>query len=188
MDFFFVLPVPTCPRIIFVIISHQLILLTAAQSCTLSLLWHRLNCLSYTSAQLANASLTDELPHLGFRLHNLRQSLHIKGLWASCIHLHKFSFPTSTKTMSPVAFIIGAGPHVGADVGGILKQNGYRIALGSLNPKIDETEAGFYPVKVDASSPESIQSAFQTVNAELGPPNVVIYNGNVLVSILCAFN
>jgi NAD(P)-dependent dehydrogenase (short-subunit alcohol dehydrogenase family) len=78
--------------------------------------------------------------------------------------------------MSLVAFIIGAGPHIGAAVGTLLKQNGYRIALGSRNPKIDETKAGFYPVKVDASSPESIQAAFQTVNAELGPPNVVIYN------------
>ena len=84
--------------------------------------------------------------------------------------------------MSLVAFIIGAGPHVGAAVGAILKQNGYRIALGSRNPKIDETEAGFYPVKVDASSSESIQAAFQAVNAELGPPNVVIYNGTVLIS------
>ena len=80
--------------------------------------------------------------------------------------------------MSLVAFIIGAGPHVGAAVGTLLKQNGYRVALGSRNPKIDETKAGsFYPVKVDASSSESIQAAFQTVNAELGPPNVVIYNG-----------
>ena len=80
--------------------------------------------------------------------------------------------------MSLVAFIIGAGPHVGAAVGTILKQNGYRIALGSRNPKIDnETEEGFYPVKVDASSYESIQAAFRTVNAELGPPNVVICNG-----------
>ena len=79
--------------------------------------------------------------------------------------------------MSLVAFIIGAGPHVGAAVGTILKQNGYRVALGSRNPKIDETETGFHPVKVDVSSFESIQAAFQTVNAELGPPDVVIYNG-----------
>ena len=79
--------------------------------------------------------------------------------------------------MSVVAFIIGAGPHVGAAVGTILKQNGYRVALGSRNPKFDETETGFHPVKVDASSSESIRAAFQTVNAELGHPNVVIYNG-----------
>lgn len=80
--------------------------------------------------------------------------------------------------MSLVAFIIGAGPHIGAAVGTILKQNGYRVALGSRNPgKIDETKAGgFYPVNVDASSSVSIQAAFQTVNAELGSPNVVIYN------------
>lgn len=91
--------------------------------------------------------------------------------------------------MSLVAFIIGAGPHIGAAIGTILKQNGYRVALGSRNPgKIDETKAGgFYPVKVDASSSESIQAAFQTVNAELGSPNVVIYNGKVLISILYTF-
>ncbi|EDR10835.1 uncharacterized protein LACBIDRAFT_315701 [Laccaria bicolor S238N-H82] len=86
--------------------------------------------------------------------------------------------------MSLVAFIIGAGPHIGAAVGTILKQNGYRVALGSRNPKTDkETEEGFYPVKVDASSSESIQAAFQAVNAELGPPNVVIYNAASFVPL-----
>ena len=89
--------------------------------------------------------------------------------------------------MALVAFIIGAGPHVGAAVGTILKQNGYRVALGSRNPKIDETETGFHRVKVDASSSENIQAAFQAVNAELGPPNVVIYNGKVSISILYTF-
>ena len=99
-------------------------------------------------------------------------------------HLHKVNSHTTSKAMSLVALIIGAGPHIGAAVGTILKQNGYRVALGSRNPKIDATEAEFYPVKVDAGSSESIQAAFRTVNAELGPPNVVIYNGKVWISIL----
>ena len=74
-----------------------------------------------------------------------------------------------------VAFIIGAGPNVGQSVGRTLAQNGYQVAAGSRSAKPNED--GFLPVALDVAKPESIERAFQTVTKELGPPNVVIFNG-----------
>ncbi|KAF9534370.1 hypothetical protein CPB83DRAFT_879582 [Crepidotus variabilis] len=76
-----------------------------------------------------------------------------------------------------VAFIIGAGSNVGNAVASKLKEQGYKVALGSRNPKVDDKDKGYYfPVKVDAQSKESVLAAFQSVNKELGPVNVVVYN------------
>jgi NAD(P)-dependent dehydrogenase (short-subunit alcohol dehydrogenase family) len=73
-----------------------------------------------------------------------------------------------------VAFIIGAGPNVGAAVGAKLKENGYEVALGGRDPKALE---GYFPVKVDVQEKESVFAAFKIVAKTLGPVNVVIYNG-----------
>ncbi|TFK37577.1 hypothetical protein BDQ12DRAFT_146112 [Crucibulum laeve] len=78
---------------------------------------------------------------------------------------------------SLVAFIIGAGSRVSTAVGTSLKENGYSVAFGSRNPNVEAVKAqGFYPITVDAGKVESIKSAFAKVKAELGTPNVVIYN------------
>ena len=80
---------------------------------------------------------------------------------------------------SLTALILGAGSNVGQSLATLLKQKGYAVALGSRNPDFDHVKKeGFFPVRVDVSKPESIKDAFATVNAELGPPNVVVYNGN----------
>ena len=73
-----------------------------------------------------------------------------------------------------VAFIIGAGPNIGAAVAAKLKENGYKVALGSRNPKAEE---GYFPVKLDVQEKESVLAAFSTVKNTLGPVNVVIFNG-----------
>ncbi|KAJ7468662.1 hypothetical protein FB451DRAFT_378494 [Mycena latifolia] len=80
--------------------------------------------------------------------------------------------------MSPLtAFIIGSGANIGKNTAAALKAKGYRVALGSRKPAFDQVKKeGYYPVVIDAASPESIKTAFETVNKELGPPNVVIYN------------
>lgn len=80
---------------------------------------------------------------------------------------------------SLTALILGAGSNVGQSLATLLKQKGYAVALGSRNPDFDHVKKeGFFPVRIDVSKPESIKDAFATVNAELGPPNVVVYNGN----------
>ncbi|KAH9479727.1 Diacetyl reductase [(S)-acetoin forming] [Psilocybe cubensis] len=75
-----------------------------------------------------------------------------------------------------VAFILGAGTHVGAAVAAKLHKNGYQVALGSRNPKQEGSDGTYFNVKLDVQSRESIESAFDTVVKNLGPVNVVVYN------------
>lgn len=82
---------------------------------------------------------------------------------------------------SLVAFIIGAGSNVGGSVAALLKEKGYAVALGSRNPDIQKVKQdGYYPVKIDATEKDSIKAAFAAINTDLGPPNVVVYNGKTL--------
>jgi len=53
-----------------------------------------------------------------------------------------------------------------------MKENGYKVALGSRDPKAEE---GYFSVKLDVQEKESVLSAFNT----LGPVNVVIFNGRI---------
>jgi len=75
-----------------------------------------------------------------------------------------------------VAFILGAGTHIGSAVATQLRENGYRVALGSRNPSPTPDDDAYFTVKVDVQSRESIEEAFDTVVHKLGPVNVVIYN------------
>ncbi|KAF8642921.1 hypothetical protein AX16_009309 [Volvariella volvacea WC 439] len=78
---------------------------------------------------------------------------------------------------SKIAFIIGAGTNIGKAVAEYFKTNGYAVAVGSRNPNNDTAKAeGYLPVTVDASKSDSIQEAFTFVKANLGSPNVVIFN------------
>ncbi len=78
---------------------------------------------------------------------------------------------------SLVAFIIGAGSHIGAAVAAKLHDQGYKVALGNRHPAEYENKAGYLHVQVDASSRESIEAAFATVTETLGAVNVVVFNG-----------
>ncbi|KAJ6478561.1 hypothetical protein C8R47DRAFT_636425 [Mycena vitilis] len=83
----------------------------------------------------------------------------------------------SSESSPLVAFIIGAGKNVGESTAVALKAKGYKVAVGSRKPVIEQVKKdGYFPVAVDAQSAESIQQAFAQVNQELGPPNVVVYN------------
>jgi NAD(P)-dependent dehydrogenase (short-subunit alcohol dehydrogenase family) len=81
--------------------------------------------------------------------------------------------------MSPlIAFIIGAGRNIGEHTAAALKAKGYQVALGSRKPDEDQIKKdGYFPVAIDAESPETLKAAFSQINRELGPPNVVIFNG-----------
>jgi len=81
-----------------------------------------------------------------------------------------------------VAFIIGSGPNVGSAVAAKLREEGYKVALGSRNPKADE---GYLPVTLDIEDKESVLSALDIVNKKLGPVNVIIVNGMCIYYILC---
>jgi len=78
--------------------------------------------------------------------------------------------------MSPTAFILGAGGHVGLAVANKLKQEGYKVAVGSRKPLQKE---GLVPITVDVSDSDSVTKAFAEVKEKLGAaPNVVIFNGS----------
>ena len=77
--------------------------------------------------------------------------------------------------MSPTAFIIGAGGHIGLAVANKLKQEGYKVAVGSRKPLQKE---GLVPITVDVSDTDSIANAFAEVKQKLGAsPSVVVFNG-----------
>lgn len=76
-----------------------------------------------------------------------------------------------------VAFVLGAGANVGAAVAAKLKQEGYRVALGSRNPKPDAGDSPYFHVQLDVSKSQSIITAFDAVVKKFGPVNVVVYNG-----------
>lgn len=80
--------------------------------------------------------------------------------------------------MTPVAFIIGAGRHVGLAVATKLKQEGYKVAIGSRNPLEKD---GLVPIAVDVTDTDSISRAFDEVKEKLGSaPNVVVFNGQFI--------
>ncbi|KAJ7619559.1 hypothetical protein FB45DRAFT_871694 [Roridomyces roridus] len=79
-----------------------------------------------------------------------------------------------------IAFIIGSGPNIGQHTSAALKAKGYQVALGSRKPVVEQVKKdGYFPVALDITRPETIKEAFASVNKELGPPSVVIFNGSV---------
>jgi len=81
-----------------------------------------------------------------------------------------------------VAFLIGAGPHIGLAIATTLKSHDYSIAFGSRHPDVGRLKKlGFLPVTVDVEDPASITAAFAFVTEELGPPNVVVYNPSTVI-------
>ncbi|KAJ7468684.1 hypothetical protein FB451DRAFT_379142 [Mycena latifolia] len=84
---------------------------------------------------------------------------------------------------SLTAFVIGSGANIGQHTAAMLKSRGYQVALGSRKPVFDQVKTeGYFPVVVDVENPESVKTAFATVNKELGPPNVVIFNAGPFTS------
>jgi NAD(P)-dependent dehydrogenase (short-subunit alcohol dehydrogenase family) len=78
---------------------------------------------------------------------------------------------------SLVAFVIGSGQNIGDSTAAALKAQGYKVAVGSRKPAVEERQRdGYLPVAMDAHSPEGVKAAFAHVNAELGPPSVVVFN------------
>lgn len=59
-----------------------------------------------------------------------------------------------------------------------LKEEGYRVAVGSRNP--DKTEAeknGFLPVTLDVLNVATVEAGFKSVRDSYGAaPNVVVFN------------
>lgn len=87
--------------------------------------------------------------------------------------------------MTQVCLVVGAGPGIGSAVAMAFAKEGFGVALASrhpakLQPHCDEirraTGRAARAYTVDASDEASLRQLFETVTAELGAPEVVIYN------------
>lgn len=79
---------------------------------------------------------------------------------------------------SPVLLILGAGSNVGQHVSRAFRAKGYKVALTSRSLKEEESTADQIHISSDLSDPNSVSKVFDKVKASLGPPSVVVYNGN----------
>ncbi len=87
--------------------------------------------------------------------------------------------------MSQVCLVVGAGPGIGSAVAMAFAREGYGVALASRNPaKLQPhcadirraTGRAARAYAADAGDEASLRQLFDTVTAELGAPEVVIYN------------
>lgn len=83
---------------------------------------------------------------------------------------------------SPIALVLGAGANIGQAVGRKFTANGYKVALASRTASSDassqDAKDGLFHFRVDLTNPVNVKTLFEQVQASLGVPNVVIYNGS----------
>lgn len=94
----------------------------------------------------------------------------------------------------PVALIVGAGDYIGAAIARRFAAGGFTVCLGrrngdKLSPLITEIEADGGKARgytMDARDEDSVAKIFKTVEDQVGPIDVVIFNvgGNVRFPIL----
>jgi len=76
-------------------------------------------------------------------------------------------------------FILGSGPRIGLVVAQKFQKEGYKVAVGSRKPDVEKAQKeGFLPVTVDLGNIDAVEAAFKEVIANLGVPNIVVYNGS----------
>ena len=85
--------------------------------------------------------------------------------------------------ISPVILILGSGPNIGQHVARTFKAKGYKVALASRSPK-ENSNADQVSIASDLSDPQAVVEVFEKVKASLGPPSVVVYNGERVPSLL----
>ena len=86
----------------------------------------------------------------------------------------------SAVASSPVVLILGAGANVGAHVARAFAAKGYRVASTSRTIRDQETTSNDgveLHLQSDLANPESVAGIFAKVLDQLGPPSVVVYNG-----------
>ena len=87
--------------------------------------------------------------------------------------------PPGSSVSAPVALIIGAGPGISGAFAAELVAASYRVMLGArdlarLEPLAARLGASAH--RVDTASPESLRELFRAVDAQLGTPQLVLFN------------
>ena len=83
-----------------------------------------------------------------------------------------------------VAAILGVGPGLGAAIARRFAGEGFAVALmarreesvAAVREEIEDSGGGALGVTTDATDPDSVAASFQRVRAELGDPEVFVYN------------
>ena len=83
-----------------------------------------------------------------------------------------------------VAAVLGVGPGLGGSVARRFAREGFAVALmarredsvAGVREEIEERGGTALPVTADAADPGSVASAFERVRAEIGDPEVFVYN------------
>jgi len=83
-----------------------------------------------------------------------------------------------------VAVVLGVGPGLGAAVARRFAGEGFAVAmmarreesLGEIRQYIEGDGGTAIPVSADATDSDSVAAAFERVRAELGDPEVLVYN------------
>ncbi|HUC67724.1 MAG TPA: SDR family NAD(P)-dependent oxidoreductase [Stellaceae bacterium] len=86
--------------------------------------------------------------------------------------------------MTETALIVGAGSGLSASLARLFTREKMRVALAArdtdkLAPLLAETGARAWPC--DASLPDSVTALFAAIEAELGAPDLVVYNASARV-------
>ncbi len=99
----------------------------------------------------------------------------------------------SMSNTNPVALVVGAGDFIGSAIAKRFARGGYTLCVGrrnadKLKPLVDEIESDggkAIPFTLDARKEERIEEVFRTIEHEIGPLEVVVFNpgGNVNFSI-----
>ncbi len=74
----------------------------------------------------------------------------------------------------PVCAIVGAGEGLGQALATRFAAEGFALALMSRTERVVVDDGRFFAV--DATQPEAVEAAFARVDAEMGAPDVMIYN------------
>jgi NAD(P)-dependent dehydrogenase (short-subunit alcohol dehydrogenase family) len=83
-----------------------------------------------------------------------------------------------------VAAVLGVGPGLGAAIARRFAGEGFAVALmarreesvAAVREEIEDSGGGALGVTTDATDPDSVAASFQRVRAELGDPEVFVYN------------
>jgi NAD(P)-dependent dehydrogenase (short-subunit alcohol dehydrogenase family) len=83
-----------------------------------------------------------------------------------------------------VAAVLGVGPGLGAALARRFAGEGFAVALmarreesvAAVREEIEDSGGGALGVTTDATNPDSVAASFQRVRAELGDPEVFVYN------------
>ena len=77
---------------------------------------------------------------------------------------------------SPIVLLLGAGANTGTSLAKKFTSEGWKVVVArTIRDEIKQSSA--LQISADFSNPSAVEKAYKEVEAKLGTPNAVIYNG-----------